>query len=556
MILGSRDRNKNKEVLHMEFGDVAKGVAGATLRFGERGAKEAMKFGQAGYDKIEETVERVKENKLLQEETKQLVENTEHCWQDAVSRLDVATEDAKQALEELEQQRKQVVEYQGARFQRLYKYALMEASSEKEFSIPNSDRRIIDEKIASQVVYDGQVDATLGGMAVGAASVVTTAGATAFLGTAGTGAAIGGLHGAAAINATLAALGGGTLAGGGFGIAGGMAVLGGLLIIPGLAVGGYVWDKNVRESYQKAQTYAEKTKVSVSKLKGITNNYKVAVKRIRATIYETTTLNGFLDGLLNVFESDLVIGMNNGSRSICEDAVRVSQRLLNLNFVTENQIENTNVAKDLRIIHDDLDRVKHGFGIYLSGLNEQYRKEAKQQVDIALEKFHENLEKPYVVKALENQELRQCLLETFNWAKKEICIITPWITSWVVDTFMIERMRRSMERNVSIRIVYGIGDISSTPKNKNACNDRNKKTEDMAERLRRIFVQYGDRFRMQRQNTHAKLLTCDDRYYVIGSYNFLSFDGDYSKADVRAEIGDYSENKDLLAVYKSRHFNF
>lgn len=539
----------------MGFGEIAKSVAGATLKLGEIGAKEAIKAGQAGYGKIEGTVERVKENKLLQEETKKLVEDTEHGWQDAVSRLEAATEDAKESLEELDQQRKHIIEYQGARFQRLYQYALADTAVEQNLSMDHSGRCIVDEKVASRI-YDDQVNAALGGMAAGAAAAATTVGATAFLGTAGTGAAIGGLHGAAAMNATLAALGGGPLAAGGFGMAGGVALLGGLLIVPGLAVGGYVWDKNIRESYQKAQDYAKNTKVSVSKMKGITNNYKAAVKTIRATIYETTALNGFLDGLLNVFESDLVTGLNDESRIICEAAVRVSQRLLCLNFVTEEQKENTNAAKELRIIHDELDHVKHGFGLYLSGLDEQYRQEAKQQVDSALKKVHEELEKPYVVKPLENQELRQCLLETFNWAQREICIITPWISSWVVDPFMIDRMRRAMEKNVNICIVYGIGDISSMPRNKNADNDRNKKTEVMAERLQKTFAQYGDRFRMQRQNTHAKLLICDDRYYVIGSYNFLSFDGDYSKDNVRGEIGDYSENKELLAIYKKRHFNF
>ncbi len=57
--------------------------------------------------------------------------------------------------------------------------------------------------------------------------------------TAGTGAAISGLSGVAATNATLAALGGGTLAAGGGGMAAGAAVLGLTAAVPALLIGGF-----------------------------------------------------------------------------------------------------------------------------------------------------------------------------------------------------------------------------------------------------------------------------------------------------------------------------
>lgn len=59
-----------------------------------------------------------------------------------------------------------------------------------------------------------------------------------FLGTASTGTAISSLGGAAAVNATLAWLGGGTLAAGGFGMAGGAVVLTGLVAVPALLITG------------------------------------------------------------------------------------------------------------------------------------------------------------------------------------------------------------------------------------------------------------------------------------------------------------------------------
>ena len=66
------------------------------------------------------------------------------------------------------------------------------------------------------------------GGAAGVAAGASAVGLITAFGTAGTGAAISGLTGSAYIHATLAALGGGTLASGGFGMVGGAIVLGAL----------------------------------------------------------------------------------------------------------------------------------------------------------------------------------------------------------------------------------------------------------------------------------------------------------------------------------------
>src|SRR5207237_1109555 len=84
------------------------------------------------------------------------------------------------------------------------------------------------------------VDALKGlaaGSTAGAAAGVITFAAVGTFASASTGTAITALSGAAATNATLAWLGGGTIAAGGAGVAGGMVVLGGIVAIPVLAIG-------------------------------------------------------------------------------------------------------------------------------------------------------------------------------------------------------------------------------------------------------------------------------------------------------------------------------
>lgn len=107
-------------------------------------------------------------------------------------------------------------------------------------------------------VIGASVGGAAAGAAVGGLTAYGTFVAAATFGTASTGAAIGGLSGVAATNATLALLGGGSLAMGGAGIAGGTALLMGIVAAPALilAVGGLAWA--VKRSRKQRQETLEK----------------------------------------------------------------------------------------------------------------------------------------------------------------------------------------------------------------------------------------------------------------------------------------------------------
>lgn len=115
-----------------------------------------------------------------------------------------------------------------------------------------------------------------------AAAAYGALGCVAAYGTAGTGVAISGLSGAAATNATLAWLGGGTLASGGFGITGGMVALGGIALAPLLAIGGFWLAGKAEEALTKAREYEAKVDVAVEDIK----NMQEILKAIRASAAE------------------------------------------------------------------------------------------------------------------------------------------------------------------------------------------------------------------------------------------------------------------------------
>ncbi|AAP77544.1 hypothetical protein [Helicobacter hepaticus] len=103
------------------------------------------------------------------------------------------------------------------------------------------------------------LETTLGGLTGGALAGALTGfgmyGGVGLLASASTGTAIASLSGVAATNATMAWLGGGSLAAGGLGMAGGTMVLGGIVAAPVIAVMGSVFAAKAEEKKYDAYAY-------------------------------------------------------------------------------------------------------------------------------------------------------------------------------------------------------------------------------------------------------------------------------------------------------------
>lgn len=149
---------------------------------------------------------------------------------------------------------------------------------EKVYNKPMSEDQVSDEKLVLSAIELQEIK----GMSVtakdllGSGIVMTGSGAlaglaayggTMALGAASTGTMIGTLSGAAATNATLAALGGGSLASGGLGMAGGATVLGGVVAGPAIAVGGILLALKGNDSMEKAEEAMREVNQAVKKMK-------------------------------------------------------------------------------------------------------------------------------------------------------------------------------------------------------------------------------------------------------------------------------------------------
>jgi hypothetical protein len=125
-------------------------------------------------------------------------------------------------------------------------------------------------------------------------------GAVGAFGAASTGTAIAGLGGVAATtNATLAWLGGGSLAAGGFGMAGGMAVLGGIVAGPVLAVGGAMLASKAEEAKHDAYSNLSKAELLAEEMQTATVKTKDIEQRFNEVSVMLAKLQQIFSNLLN-----------------------------------------------------------------------------------------------------------------------------------------------------------------------------------------------------------------------------------------------------------------
>lgn len=159
--------------------------------------------------------------------------------------------------------------------------------------------------------YEALKDAGLGlgaGLGGGAAMAFGAYNGTMLLATAGTGTAISSLSGVAATNATLAWLGGGTLAAGGGGMALGTMVLGGIVAGPALAIFGHIMGNkgeealnNASSNMEQALTIRDEAALAADKLQAIEQITSLANKTFSKLSSE---LRRAVSGLEEVIESN------------------------------------------------------------------------------------------------------------------------------------------------------------------------------------------------------------------------------------------------------------
>lgn len=153
------------------------------------------------------------------------------------------------------------------------------------------------------------------------------------------------------------------------------------------------------------------------------------------------------------------------------------------------------------------------------------------------------LEPPQAVRPLSVFEHPQLLRYGLEKSKSRLVIISPWIRAAVVDHEFLKRLEECLNRGVKVVIGYGFGDDSKAGFSDKRAQERLDGLQSKGLILRRLG------------NNHAKILIVDEEFYVVSSFNWLSFKGD-SAAPFREEWGvlvcDGAQVNDLYRRWEAK----
>ena len=208
-----------------------------------------------------------------------------------------------------------------------------------------------------------------------------------------------------------------------------------------------------------------------------------------------------------------------------------------------SRLRKTNTASQSPQKVNDLDK------IVSEEIKKTIRDEIPRQLSETFKKeilITENIEsarKKIKGEILYNEDIRNKLEQSFQIAQMRVDIISPWLTRYGVNNKMIRLMKAALDRGVSIRIIYGYegGDLE-------------EESIKLSKNLEQYFHNYNNSFKIRRVNTHEKLLICDELFFLIGSYNLLSFSGKYGHR-TRNEMMLYSEDIEILRQLRKKYFS-
>lgn len=140
---------------------------------------------------------------------------------------------------------------------------------------------------------------------------------------------------------------------------------------------------------------------------------------------------------------------------------------------------------------------------------------------------------------IQTDQHRAALKEAILDARRELVVVSPWLTTAAVDGELESWFRQALDTNRELRIVIGYGIEPETGKGDWKSRDQRSALA----RLNQVGLRYRGRLRTEEIGfTHEKVVICDRRYAIITSFNWLSFKPQPNKG-VRREIGTRVEDK-------------
>jgi PLD-like domain len=160
------------------------------------------------------------------------------------------------------------------------------------------------------------------------------------------------------------------------------------------------------------------------------------------------------------------------------------------------------------------------------------RPDTKQVLRAELER--EKAEKAELERKLAQRKVRR--LKTFDCkhlraatlrdVKERLVIVSAFLSTGVVDDEFLKKLEAALARGVKVWIAYGL----SGQGGRDGDREQSPDWRDAEAGLERLRKKYQDTFQLKNfGNVHEKILLRDNDFVVSGSFNWLSFRGDWGR---------------------------
>lgn len=218
----------------------------------------------------------------------EILKKAEEDYQEAKEEFDSSEKHVSRKLEQLGELQLQIgqefTEFRTLADDLLGKLNKSSGGKDLQILIPEHKLNEIKQLEISTTTFLAQV---AGGGVAGAAAAYATYGGVMALAAASTGTSISALSGVAAYNATMAAIGGGSLAAGGMGMAGGTAILGGLVAAPVVAALGWAYASHAEKALEHARDTKKEVREAVEKIGAAIEQFR-EIRKYVGTTYDVT----------------------------------------------------------------------------------------------------------------------------------------------------------------------------------------------------------------------------------------------------------------------------
>ena len=130
-------------------------------------------------------------------------------------------------------------------------------------------------------------------------------------------------------------------------------------------------------------------------------------------------------------------------------------------------------------------------------------------------------EKKMSIQVFRGSEIKPVFEKSLELPKEQLIIFSPWINETVVDGQMLSKFKKLAQKNVQILIGWGFSN--------NIANEKSSPSNELIKELLTIKNELGIPMvcLLYLGNKHEKEVVIDSEIHIAGSFNWLSYRGDY-----------------------------